>query len=284
MRLRVFRGASLAEAMSGVRTELGPDALILNTRRGAGFAEVTAALEQDEPVPEVPARDRWEWHGVPVALRPALRAGQALEGLVRFAPLAVEAPVLLAGPPGAGKTLTLAKLATRLVLAGRAPMIVCADGQRAGAAEQLLAFTRVLGLGVVAASQPSALHRTLAHRPAGAPMLIDTPGIDAFDPDAMAHITALAGIAGATIVAVLPAGQHPEEAGEVAARFAAAGARLMIATRLDQTRRLGAVLAASQAGLALAEAGISSSPADGLVPFTADFLAARLAAFPETTS
>jgi flagellar biosynthesis protein FlhF len=46
---------------------------------------------------------------------------------------------------------------------------------------------------------------------------------------------------------------------------------------LDVIRRLGGVLAAADAArLTLTEAGIGPGAADGLVPMTPDFLAARL--------
>ena len=288
MRLRIFRGATLAEAMNAIRAELGPDALILSTRRGAGFTEITAALERPDPEPICPpaptpsaAPDRWSWHGAPAALLPGLRAGTSLDRLVRFTTTGFAAPLLLAGPPGAGKTLTAVRLATRLVLAGQTPMLISTDGERAGATEQLLAFSRLLGLGVVAAAHPTALARALARRPDGAPVLIDTPGIDARDPEQIGHIAGLARIAGATLALVLPAGLDPADAAEIATAFAAAGAEPLIITRLDHARRLGGVLAAAAAGLALAEAGIGASAADGLVPLTPEFLAARLHAWPE---
>jgi flagellar biosynthesis protein FlhF len=56
---------------------------------------------------------------------------------------------------------------------------------------------------------------------------------------------------------------------------------MLVATRLDVTRRLGAVLAAAHAGgLALSEAGIGPGAADGLVPMTPGLLAERLLAVP----
>ncbi len=76
---------------------------------------------------------------------------------------------------------------------------------------------------------------------------------------------------------MLPGGLHPAEAAELAAAFAEAGAALLIATRLDQARRLGGVLAAADAGrLALAEAGMGPGAADGLAPLTPALLAERL--------
>ena len=145
--------------------------------------------------------------------------------------------------------------------------MVTADGRRAGAAEQLAAFTRLLGLNLLVANHPATLGRALAHRQAGAPVLIDAPGADPFDPAQRDELAALAATADASVVLVLPAGLDPAEAADLAGAFAAAGATMLVATRLDVTRRLGAVLAAAQAGgLALAEAGIGPGAADGLVP------------------
>ena len=75
---------------------------------------------------------------------------------------------------------------------------------------------------------------------------------------------------------VLPAGLDPAEAADLARAFAAAGANLLVATRLDLAHRLGGVLAAASAGLALTEAGIGPGAADGLLPITPEWLAARL--------
>ncbi len=56
---------------------------------------------------------------------------------------------------------------------------------------------------------------------------------------------------------------------------------LLVATRLDLARRLGGVLAAAaRTGLALTEAGIGPGAADGLLPLTPEWLAARLLAIP----
>ena len=78
------------------------------------------------------------------------------------------------------------------------------------------------------------------------------------------------------MVLVLPAGLDPAEAADQAQAYVAAGARLLVATRLDLARRLGGTLAAAGRGLALAEAGIGPGAADGLLPITPAWLAARL--------
>lgn len=290
MRLKLFHAPNMTSAMALVRDSLGPDALILSTRRVSDGVEVTAALESalneapPLPAPSLPvdpARDAaLAWHGVPPSLVEALAPGRladALPGALLFGDLPLDgmAPLLVAGPPGAGKTLTVAKLATRLVMAGRTPLVLTADGQRAGAPEQLAAYTRLLGLTLVVASTPAPLSRALA-RSQDSPVLIDTPGLDPFDASAREELLALAAAAGAVTALALPAGLDPAEARELAEAFAEAGVTLLIATRLDLSRRLGGVLAAASAGLTITEAGVGSGAADGLRPLTPELLASRL--------
>jgi len=293
MRLKLFRAPTVNAAITLVRRELGADALILSTRRVQDGVEVTAALEGDAappaapPAPVVPLTpSRLAWHGVPPELQARLDAGpleDMLAAALRFGTLPLGAgapPLLVTGPPGAGKTLTIARLATRLTLAGFPPLVVTADGRRAGAAEQLAAFTRVLGLPLLVADEPVALSRALTRRERGAPALIDSAGLDPFDPHEREELAGLAGAAGATLVLVLPAGLDPAESADLASAFAEAGTTLLVPTRLDLARRLGGILAAAAAGHMLTEAGVGPGAADGLRPLTPAVLAERLMAAP----
>ena len=286
MRMKLYRAPSMAEAMAQVRAELGAEALILATRRVAGGVELTAALEAEPSIAAVPpdgARMRLlEWHGVPSILAERLATaplaaafGQVLAfETLDFGP--DQPPLLLAGPPGAGKTLTVARLATRLVMGGTKPLVITTDGQRAGATEQLAAFTRLLGLTLIVASHPATLARALLRRQPGCPVLIDAPGADPFDPAQRDEVTAFAVTASAHIALVMPAGLDAFEAADLAEAFAAAGATLLVATRLDMARRLGGIVAAAERGaLRLAEAGIGPGAADGLVPLSPSLLAQR---------
>lgn len=275
--------------MAQVRAELGGDALILSTRRVGDGVEVTAALEPPAPPTPVVADSAREaalaWHCIPAPLARALRAGplaEALRGSFGFAPLPLapgDAPLLLSGPPGSGKTLTAAKLATRLVLAGHTPLVVTADGKRAGATEQLAAFTRLLGLELVVAHNAVTAARALTRRHGTAPVILDGPACDPFDPQQRDELAALAGATGARTAVVLPGGLCPAEAADIGGAFAETGASLLIATRLDIARRLGGVLAAADAGsLAFAEGGTGPGVADSLIQLTPECLAERIAA------
>jgi flagellar biosynthesis protein FlhF len=283
----------MVDAMAECRQALGPDALILSTRRTASGVEVTAALEPEEPalippppLPTAPAApaapDPLSRHNIPAALRTRLGNGgiAPVTAALRFdvLPDAALRPLALVGPPGAGKTLSCAKLAARLVLRGTPPLVVTADAQRAGAAEQLAAFTRVLGLTLAVAATGAQLATALARRSPGQPLLLDTAGCDPFDLAQAEQLLALLRLADAAPLLILPAGLDPEEAAETARAFAALGARHLLPTRLDGARRLGGVLAAAAAGpLALTEAGTGPGAADGLTPLTPAWLVDRLA-------
>lgn len=293
MRLRVFQARTAALALEQVREALGESAVVLGTRRVGGEVEITAARDAetegaDEPIlippgppPEAPPglAPALARHNLPAGLAAKLALAPLELGLpaaLPFAPLPVERPILLVGPPGAGKTLTCAKLAAREALAGRAPLVATVDGERAGAVEQLAAFTRLLRLTLAVAHRPEALAKALAGRAPGQPALVDGFGADPFDEEQARRLLALIQASGAAPVLVLPAGLDAEEAAELARAFHRLGARHMIATRLDIARRLGGVLAAAAEGLALAEAGVGAQVAEGLVALTPQRLAARL--------
>lgn len=284
MRLKIFQSASVAEAMHDIRSELGVEALILSTRRTRSGVEVTAGFEAVEQIPErtVQEPDRQSqliWHGLPAIISAKLQTGPlpfALQVGFRFARLDfVGAPPLMCvGPPGAGKTLTIVRLATRLVLAGQTPLILSADGCRAGANAQMQAFTDVLGVKFIAIDNSNDISRAL-HGQTG-PVLIDTAGCSPYDPAALGELAASGKRAGARIALVLPAGLDAMESQDTATAFAAAGAALLIATKLDIARRIGGVLAAAAVGLAMTEAGISANAAGGLAPLTPQLLSERL--------
>jgi flagellar biosynthesis protein FlhF len=301
MRLKTFTASTMGEAMTMVRETLGPEAIIVSTQNtgdGRGVAliaaidETTAGdaaplsspLEDDAPDVVETVRQALAFHGTPQRLierlaqaAGALEAGDvtlafagAVDAGFAFRPLGdadKDRPTMLVGPPGAGKTITTAKLAARTVLAKRPVNVVSIDSQRAGGVEQLSAFTRILGLGLVTAATASALAAAIAANPAGVRTYIDTPGTNPFDDAEMERLATFVDAAKAEPVLVLPAGGDAMETAEIAAAFAGLGARRMIVTRLDAARRLGSILAAADAAhLSFAHVSVTPHVANGLSP------------------
>ncbi|MCW5750607.1 MAG: hypothetical protein KIT81_05615 [Alphaproteobacteria bacterium] len=298
MRVRSFRAADIAEAMRQVRREMGDEAIILSSTENEQGAEVIAAIDgpyrprkadgagrstrQARPQPDI-ARlgDCLAYHGLPPRLaqrvlnRLAQKAcadseaalAQALAATLMFRPLPETPvrPLILVGPQGAGKTVSTAKLAARLVLAGQRPHLVGCDASRAGAAEQLAAYAGILGLTHVIASGPEELRAAIDAHGSDGPVLIDTAGCNPYSRDEVMETRALTEGSGAEPLLVLPAGIDPLEAADIAGVFAGLGARRLILSKLDAARRFGAVLHAAEAtGLALAEATGSPYIGQGL--------------------
>jgi flagellar biosynthesis protein FlhF len=192
------------------------------------------------------------------------------------------APMLLAGPPGCGKTSTVAKIAALLRARGLAVRLITADTLRAAGVEQLQRYAQALGCGFAVAASTAELGAMMsgagaadtADRPVS---LIDTPALDLVRREDRQALLDWCEAAETTPVLTLPAGHDAEESAEAARAFAALGGTRMIATRLDAARRLGNLLAAAQAGsLAFVAGGISPRIAGGLVPLDSGLLSRLL--------
>ncbi|HSK41295.1 MAG TPA: GTPase, partial [Arenibaculum sp.] len=196
----------------------------------------------------------------------ALSAG--LDSLFDFAPLpeagAVK-PIMLVGPPGVGKTLTVAKLAARATLQGRPVGVITTDTVRAGGIDQLQAFTRLLKLKLLAVEDTLALADALFVQKGVEQVLIDSAGRNPFDADDMDDLAELIDAADVEPVLVLAGGGDAVETAEIAQCFREAGARRLLVTRLDMTRRLGGLLAVAHAsGLAFSDVSTTPKVAEGL--------------------
>lgn len=303
MRLKSYSAPSMAEAMAMVRAELGEDAIIVSTQRASGSqgVRITAALEEASTDDEIhqlldgaaPApvadtvREALVYHGLPPRLiekivsaarkldtaSPTMACAAALDELFAFAPLPerkAPRPFMLVGPPGAGKTITVAKLAARARLAGRSVGVITADSVRAGALEQLSAFTSILDIDLRKVRGGDALRDMVQE--AGRQydlVFVDTPGLNPFHPQDMDFLRDLVDVSAVEPVLVMAAGGDPVEAEEVAEAFAEIGATRLLATRLDITRRLGAILAAADTGqFMFCEVSINPHVANGLCPIS----------------
>lgn len=197
----------------------------------------------------------------------------ALQNLFEFKPLPQKSygrPLILVGPPGAGKTLAAAKIAARGALAGLRVAVVTTDTIRAGGVEQLEAFTRLMKIDLKKAGHPKELRDVLAALKGADQVIIDTAGVNPFDPESIKMLARLLHAADGDPVLALPAGMDADESGEIARVFSMVGAKSMIATRVDVARRLGSLLsAAHHGGLGFAEVSNTAKVADGLAPVSA---------------
>ncbi len=308
MRLRTFTATSITEAMRQVREVLGEDAIILATEQQGRNVTLTAAIDPANfggPNPGATpngARSRatsdpidviataLHYHGVPVdlaqrlisvnsefalgdaqqTLTAALRARFAFQSLTEHAP---RQPILLAGLPGAGKSSTLAKLAAQ-AKAHKWPIVaITCDLAKAGAVEQLATYAKALEIQAFRAKDAATLQRAVARADHGAMILIDTIGTNPLVPADLKQLRELIAAVSADPVLVMAAGGDVSESTELAAAYAEAGCRRLIATKLDVARRYGGLLAAADAGK-LSFAGFGTSPeiATGLTAPRADRL------------
>jgi len=308
MRLKSFTAKSLPEAMGRVREAFGPDAVILSTQPsddGKGV-RVTAALE-DNPLenlvfdaPEGPVvsideiGEALAYHRIPPGLfdrligasaalpveDEILTLGGALANEFDFAAVPegpTARPLMLIGPPGAGKTATAAKLCARVRLAGGQASLITMDTVKSGGVAQVTAFAEALGARLESAPDVDALAALAEAWTKDRFVVIDTIGANPFDGRDMGRLARAAQAAGADPIAVLPAGGDAADCAEAAIAFAAVGAARLIVTKIDTARRFGGFLSAAQAGgLALMAAGASPNIADGLLPFDPVSLACLL--------
>jgi flagellar biosynthesis protein FlhF len=214
----------------------------------------------------------------------ALALAAALDASLTFAALALhgQRPVMLIGPPGAGKSIACAKLAARQALSGRGARVVTCDTVRAGAVAQLSSFTDLLGIPLYVIDDAADFAEIAAD---GTPTVIDSPGTNPYNQPELDDLARFIAAANAETVLVLPAGGDAAETVDMALAFAQLGPRKLLATRLDAANRIGALLAAAEAAhLALAATSVSPFVGDGLHPINPLSLARLLLRAPQAAA
>lgn len=280
MRIQRMRGRDLVEVLERAERELGPDALVLS-REPAPGGGVTVALG----VPVTPLPPRREDPGlrdvrrllersgtsnelVERTLRAVERSGAsgafaidaAAEALGRSVAIApsprtrgpgTAAHVLaFVGPTGVGKTTTLAKLAARLVRAGRRVALVAMDGGSVGARAQLDAYGRLLQAPVRHAADAAGLARAVGESRGVDLVLVDTSGRSPRDVEALRGLAReLAGArerdasaASLDVYLTLPATSGRAALDEALLGFGAARPTALVLTKLDETAQPAGVL------------------------------------------
>ena len=150
--------------------------------------------------------------------------------------------VALAGPPGAGKTSCIAKLAARHAIAmHRGAHVVALDEYRVGGSEQLRAYAAIFGVGFDALTHDASLSRILEeHR--NKLILIDLPGFSQAEMDLAAPIARRLKTEDVEVQLVLPASLRAADLRRITESFSIFDPAGLIFTRLDETETYGPLL------------------------------------------
>jgi flagellar biosynthesis protein FlhF len=162
---------------------------------------------------------------------PARRAAQAYD-----LPLTASSTgniVMLVGPTGAGKTTTIAKLATRAALIDeRRVGVITLDNYRVGGIDQIRTFADLIGVPLQVAETPAALANLID--PAHDLTLIDTAGRSPRDRAAIEELALHLEGLDIEVHLVIPAGASAAQVDELAQRYSPLNPVRLLFTKLDE--------------------------------------------------
>ena len=238
----------LADEISSLKREFER---IIQCVSSPGVSVSNAGAQQID-LPQPNASQRLLEQELDAELVNAITAGARLESLFNTDPtLGIPGDqrrvVVLVGPPGAGKTTTLVKLAAIYGLQGQAScQILSGDVHRIAAADQLRSLASLLGLGCDIAETPAALALLLDQYQSKDLIFIDTPGLsfseieDAYDLVRFIHSRA-----DFDTHLVLPAHLHPRALTRSVELYAGFGIKKLLFTHIDEAVHLGPLVTES---------------------------------------
>lgn len=275
MRLKTFRALTMTEALQEIKKEFGQEAIILSTLEEENEVSVTAALEHkddlffnesavNEPFSFLTEFCRiLEHHRIPESLREkfilSLSSSQeeisgknfeeALKTIFNFKPIInpqgkflPPSRLALLGPAGAGKSVTIAKLASEYVMAGFEPFVITLDCLKAGAITQLEVYMKALGLPLHPVENIKQFKKVLNESPVNTYILVDTPGLNPYRKDEIQFLEDVVDCLNGETVLTFPAGLDPGEISDYLELYKGLGVKRVILTRADTTYRYGALI------------------------------------------
>ncbi|MBI1954221.1 MAG: hypothetical protein HYS39_01285, partial [Proteobacteria bacterium] len=215
MRLKTFTATSMNEALELIRKEMGPNAVIVSSADDKEGVEVTAALESGDldfaafeksddqmastlnlintlctlaDQQRLPERIRDHWFEAfsaqeldhPHALERSLEEMILFNPDQLFNPSSYE-PLVFVGPPGCGKTVTLAKLAAYYLIQDRKIKIVTTDILKAGSLNQFKTYFDAMDQTFITADNRDTLRQIFTSLNKDEYLFVDTPGINPYN-------------------------------------------------------------------------------------------------------
>lgn len=212
-------GSDLKTLMERVRAALGPDAVVVETRRTAGGFELVAA--DADLAARLTARARL----APLTPSPS-HAGIPTTDAPRIA---------LVGPTGAGKTTTIAKLLRQAMTPGTRGAVLALDTFRVGAEAEIRTLARFAHARVAVAHDPSGLPAALRRLKGAAAIFVDTAGRGpAREDDTRRTAAVLAALRPSEVHLTVPAGVHPARARTLIHEHRGFGPTHLLVTKLDE--------------------------------------------------
>lgn len=222
---------------------------------------IKRALQQDAAKPPAPSHQELAAAGLDEGLiqnlvrdaEPADNDRAAVENILkrlRFAPEFNSGAqdsrrvVVLVGPPGAGKTTALAKIAMRECLGRRVSVrIISVETHRVAAHEKLRSLAKIMGFGFTAANSMRELIEAVDEYRGKDILLIDTPGFSRGDFEAARDlIRFLSHVPQKEIHLALPASMNRDDLMACYRRYTDFQPDYVLFTKLDETESRGAVL------------------------------------------
>ncbi|MGE0394407.1 MAG: hypothetical protein AB7I25_08395 [Vicinamibacterales bacterium] len=264
--VRTVRAAGIRGLFGGKAVEVTAAAgtrPVSGGRHVAAAPVVPAAARQHRAVAELAAR--LEAGGVDAALAIDLARhhlavapgrGRSFDALAAsladaLSPLAADdrsyAPVeMFIGPPGAGKTTTIAKIAAQeRARGGPSPALVSADGFRVGAVEQLRLYADILGTPFHAARTPAEVVEALSGLTTAGrtrPILLDTAGRSPSDHASRELFQTLARRQGVRTHLVVAASSGRDGLRSAFEQFVEARPARVVITKLDEAGSIAPLL------------------------------------------